>query len=220
MSKISVTIAVVKFNEKERDSVSFQLSNVWIFDPRNWTSHRTYGVDQLTSLHHLFSEPLSEKNFDISSCLKEWRAFRAFVNANCRGLHAAQLWQKFFLYKRQGFPNLCVIANLVTCCSGSITTVERALSLLSLLLSDRRLWLAHSTLSNLMTINMNDKLWRPQEKEEIVKFAANAYGRAKGRIRKCDDPPPKVPYVDTDMLTEESSEVWKVKMKQLHPIAS
>ena len=71
-----------------------------------------------------------------------------------------------------------------------------------------------------MTINMNDKLWRPQEKEEIVKFAANAYGRAKGRIRKCDDPPPKVPYVDTDMLTEESSEVWKVKMKQLHPIAS
>ena len=87
-SKISMTIAVVKFNEKERGSVCTSKHQVLVglknflkqhvvdanapviecmkfFDPRYCTSHRTYGVDQLTSLHHHFSEPLSGKMIDI-----------------------------------------------------------------------------------------------------------------------------------------------------------
>jgi len=74
---------------------------------------------------------------------------------------------------------MMMIANLVTGFSGSNTTVVRASNLLSLLLSDWHLSLAHSTLNNLMTIKINNKLWTPQGKEEIVKSAANTYERAK-----------------------------------------
>ena len=72
------------FNEKERDSVSSSKHQVLvgvknllkqrsvdanapviecmkIFHHRNWTSRRTYGIDQLVLLDHPFSEPLSEK---------------------------------------------------------------------------------------------------------------------------------------------------------------
>ena len=57
-----------------------------------------------------------------------------------------------------------------------------------------------------MTININDKLWTQPKKEEVIKSSANAYERAKWRIPSCDDPPPKVPCVSTDMLTDASSE--------------
>ena len=89
-------------------------------------------------------------------------------------------------YKRAEYPNLCIVANLVMCLSGNNSTVERAFSLLTLLLTDRRLSLSDETISDLMTINVNDKLWTPNEKSSIIKSAAEAYENAKRRIRVFD----------------------------------
>ena len=59
------------------------------------------------------------------------------------------------------------------CLSGSNSTIERALSLLSLVLSDRRLrmGMAQNTVANIIVINVN-KLWTPHEKEMIIESAA------------------------------------------------
>ncbi len=81
---------------------------------------------------------------------------------------------KVFRYKRAEYPNLCIVASLVMCLSESNSTVERAFSLLTLLLTDRRLSLTHDTISDLMTINVNDKLWTLNKKIIIIKAAAEA----------------------------------------------
>ena len=59
--------------------------------------------------------------------------------------------------------------------------------MLTLLLTDRGLSLTHETISNLMTINVNDKWWTPNEKSSIIKYAAEAYENAKRRVRVFDD---------------------------------
>ena len=153
---------------------------------KNWTINRNYGIDQLTALAEHFSVPLFAAKSDKEKCFQEWKLFRSLVNANYRGLDAKQLWEKVFQYKRAEYPNLCIVANLVMCLSGSNSTVERAFSLLTLLLTDQRLSLSHNTISNLMTINVNDKWWTPNEKSSIIKSAAEAYENAKRRIRVCD----------------------------------
>ena len=115
--------------------------------------------------------------------MREWKMFRTFVNANYRGLEAAALWEKISRYKKKEFPNLCTVAELIMCMSGSNSTVERAFSLLSLLLSDRQLSLAHTTIEDLLVIDINDKLWTTQERENIILSAAEKYQAAKRRVK-------------------------------------
>ena len=61
--------------------------------------------------------------------------------------------------------------SLLTCLSGSNSTVERAFSVLTLLLSDRRLSLHHETMEDLMLIKCNNKNWGCQEREDIIERA-------------------------------------------------
>ena len=88
--------------------------------------------------------------------------------------------------------------------SGSNSTVERAFSLLTLLLSDRRLKLGHKTVEDLMLININNKLWTPKEKEEIVLKTAEKFENAKQRVRTFDKMPEK--HLVIEMNTEKNKE--------------
>ncbi len=57
-----------------------------------------------------------------------------------------------------------------------------------------------------MTINVNDKLWAPNENSSIIKSAAEAYENAKRRVHVFDDPPTKVPRLDEEAESEDEIE--------------
>ena len=144
------------------------------FNPKNWTSDKYYGVDQMEKLIVHFKISLEAAKFDEKLVYKEWKLFRNFVAANYggTGLEANTLWGKVFVYKRKEFPNLCILAEIVLCLSGSNSTLERAFSLLTLLLSDKRLSMSHKTMEDVILININDKLWSDVERNDIIKMAA------------------------------------------------
>lgn len=114
------------------------------YDPQYWDDHDAdYGKGCLEKLIEHFKTPLEASNtrFDACKALSEWRSFRSFAKHNYSQFldDPKKMWQKTMLYRRKEFPNLCCIVELLTCISGSNSSVERAFSVLTLLLSDRRL---------------------------------------------------------------------------------
>ena len=180
--------------------------NMKWYDPKNWENEKTYGQDQISALGKYFKDPLTAADYDETSVMREWKMFRTFVNANYLGLEAAALWEKISRYKKKEFPNLCTVAELIMCMSESNSTVERAFSLLSLLLSDRRLSLAHTTIEDLLVIDINDKLWTTQERENIILSAAEKYQATKRRVKRVEQPPNKVMRIETVSSDEEKDE--------------
>ena len=83
------------------------------------------------------------------------------------------------------------MAEIVFSLSTSNSMVERAFSLLTLLLSDKRLSLMHETIESLMKINLSDKIWTEKEKNEILERAVNVYLSKRGGTNIAE-PPKKV----------------------------
>ena len=67
-----------------------------------------------------------------------------------------KIWQNIVIHRKDEYPNVCLLVSLLTCLSGSNSTVERAFSFFTLLLSDRRLSLHHETMEDLMLIKCNN----------------------------------------------------------------
>ena len=137
--------------------------------------------------------------------------FKTFVLANYTGVDPRSLWEKVFLYQKSEYQNICKLASIVMCFSGSNSTVERAFSLLTLLLSDRRLRLKHKTLEELLIININDKLWSAQERDEIIRHAADKF-LSKRRLTRVshatisEPPPEKRMRIDDDSINQSEDE--------------
>ena len=102
--------------------------------------------------------------------------------------------RKSFNIKGEGMK-ICLLVELIMSLSRSNSTVERGFSLLTLLMPDRRLKLAHNTTEKLMIIlmiiNINDKLWTPTEREEIMVKALQKYEDAKRTVRTFNKPSKK-----------------------------
>ena len=145
----------------------------WV-DPKNWDDEKTYGIDQITALISHFKVPLKAAGFDSKAVFKEWRFFKNYVKANYIGLESLQLWKKIFNNKKEEYSDLCKLTHIVLSLSSSNSSVERAFSLLTLLLSNRHLRMNHDILQDLMLIN-NNKLWTPQEKKDIVGNACQEF---------------------------------------------
>ena len=65
---------------------------------------------------------------------------------------------------------------MVVSLSSSNSSVKQAFSLLTLMLSNRRLRMKH-TLQDIMSININDKLRTPQESEELIDCAVQNFSQ-------------------------------------------
>ena len=83
--------------------------------------------------------------------------------------------KKIFIYRHNEFKNVCLMTEIVFSLSASNSMVERAFSLLILLLSDKQLLLKHKTIESLMKINLSDKIWTEKEKNEILERAVDVY---------------------------------------------
>ena len=75
--------------------------------------------------------------------------------------------------------------------------VERAFSLLTLLLSGKRHSLKHETIESLMEINLSDKIWTEKEKNVILERAVDVY-LIKRQGKKITEPPKKVSRMECD----------------------
>ena len=126
-------------------------TNMKWFDPQYWIDdNKVYGNVQITYLYNHFKLPLW---FDLKKSLSEWKAFKVFVREMypCN-ITALSLWKNMLCNRKAEYPNLCLIACVVLCISGSNSTVERAFSLLTLMPSDRRLSSSHKLVEDLMLI--------------------------------------------------------------------
>ena len=89
------------------------------------------------------------------------------------------------------------MTEIVFSLSASNSMVERAFSLLMLLLSDKRLSLKHETIESLIKINFSDKIWTEKEKNEILERAVDVYQSKQGG-KKIAEPPKKVSHMECD----------------------
>ncbi|XP_057295467.1 zinc finger protein 862-like [Hydractinia symbiolongicarpus] len=183
-------------------------SMIW-FDCRRWpTDDKSFGFDKIKEMYFHFKQPLDFNGYDEVVALCEWRSLRSFVKANHSGEEPLSVWKTVLTFKRTEFPNLCMLAELVLCLSASNSTVERAFSLLTLLLSNRRLTMSHVTMENLLCINLNNKIWTEKEREEITEMAVIKY-LEKRRKKKCitwEPPHKKSCSSSLDVTTISSSD--------------
>lgn len=163
------------------------------FNPLNWTDEKEYGRDQISSLYEHFEVPFLNTNYDHSKIFPEWKRFRMFVKVNYAEdivsgkAKAINVWEKVLKNRKNEFPNLCMMAELIIAISASNSSVERSFSTLTNILSDRRLKMSHSTLENLIIIKGNDRNWSQKEREEILSRAVSIYLK-KRRYKKVDSP--------------------------------
>ena len=164
----------------------------------------------MTFYNH-FKVPLDHSGFDHRRLLAEWTSFKTFVRHNYAGFEALPLWKNIIQYRRSEYKNLCLLANLMLSVSGSNSAVERAFSILSLILSDRRLSMNHDLMEHIMLISGNKNNWNKAEKDQIIDRAVEIY-LSKRRTKQLDDlepvgePARKVVVIDdSDASDSESS---------------
>ena len=166
------------------------------YDPKNWTDEKNYGIEEINKFYTHFEVPLNESGFDKIVATREWIMLKSYVKANFPGgIKAHALWKHVFLYKLKEYPNVSKMAELVMVLSASNSTVERAFSILTAMLSDKRLLLKHTSLQDLMIIKINDKIWSVAEREEILESALNTY-MSKRRTTQLSSPVSKSARID------------------------
>ena len=108
--------------------------------------------------------------------------------------------------RRTEFPNLCLIASIVLSISGSNSAVERSFSILTLMLSDRRLSTSNKVLDDLMIIKGNAHNWSSSEYTEIIENALKAYMEKRRSVALLDDSVKNCESDDTIAHLNESCE--------------
>ena len=185
----NVSTALIEILKNRFQSFNEQVFSVmtW-FHPENWTDEKDYGLEQIIEFANLFVKPLQKAGYNELKIRAEWRGFRRHVNENMIGREPKQIWKAMLLYKNNQFPNLCLLAEIMICLSSSNSSVERAFSILTMMLSDRRLKTSHEVLQMRLTIHINDRNWSQQEREAILQRALKIYMASKSsRKRKLDE---------------------------------
>ena len=164
------------------------------FDCRNWLEDKTYAYEDFDNLYNHFQQSLDHAGYNHDQIKKEWGVARRYIlshfskNDSCK-----DIWRKIILTKREELPNLCLLVELIISFSGSNSSVERTFSLLTNMLSDRRLSTSHETMNILLKLKLSDSLWNDIERDEIIDRALEIY-LTKRRVTQIDcsvEPPAK-----------------------------
>ena len=169
-------LTVIPLIQERFSSFSSELfqSMTWM-DPQFWTDDRDYGINSLTVFINEFRAPLLAAGFDERKVFQEWKAFKITVNSNYKNVEATKMWEKMFVHKKREFPNMLLLGELGMCLSSSNSSVERIFSLLTIMLSDRRLRMTHETMEDMIIIAGNSSLWNEREKENLLIRATELY---------------------------------------------
>lgn len=160
------------------------------FDLKNWQDEKSYGLSDFNSLYEHFKTPLDAAGYDHDLIKREWIAVRRHILCHFQKKDRAQdVWKKVLFEKRDEFPNVCLMVELVITFSGSNSTVERSFSLLTNMLSDRRLSMSHKTMNMLLKIKISDKLWNDIERKELIDRALEIFLNKRRRTRMTENEP-------------------------------
>ena len=158
-----------------------------------------YGDASISLLLKELFYPLEAAGTDFKMVLPEWQAVKLVLNTQYTiALTPLEMWQKYFLHHRTKFPNLSFLVELMMCISGSNSAVERIFSILTVILTDRRLKMNHSTMEDSLIIAGNDQNFTYQEREDILSRAADIY-ISKRRVFRLDS-------ANTSNVTDYSSD--------------
>ena len=118
----------VIFEERSSSFSDLIYQNMKWFDTKNWEDDVAYGsnLDLPPASRILLRRPI----LIVVLCTKSgtnWRILQSHHN----GLDAHSLWEKVFIYRRNEFKNVCLMAEIVFSLSVSNSMVERAFSLLT-----------------------------------------------------------------------------------------
>ena len=153
---------------------------------------------------------LDEAGYDPTKVEKEWKQVRSFITCHYlkpeRPLAAAMIWQNILRYRRNEYPNVCKLVSLVIDMSGSNSTVERAFSMLTLMLSYLQLSLRQKVINDIMVIKGKDNVSSPEEKALLMERALDIYW-SKRKVTKVLDvePPQKAMHFDEAICEAEDS---------------
>ena len=134
-----------------------------------------------------FRVPLSSTAYDERKIRIEWRNFRRPVSLNLPGKEAHARWKNILSYKRKEFPNICVLAELLYCPTGSNSAVERGFSILTMMLSDIKFKKSYDLMNFRIALKINDRNRTEKEGSEILR-ALEIYLSKSRRKRKIDEP--------------------------------
>ena len=156
-----------------------------IYDPKYWIDEADFGVRELNTLRGRFLVPLSEAGINERDLFVEWKRFRSFARRHFEDLfkEPKMSWQRLFNFRRLEFPNLSLVIELITCITGSNSSVERAFSLLTLLLDDQRLSMSHETMEDLLLTKANDSAWSEAERKSIIARAVQIYLEKRRKVQ-------------------------------------
>eukprot|EP00112_Aurelia_sp_Birch-Aquarium-sp1_P000486 Seg10468.1 transcript_id=Seg10468.1/GoldUCD/mRNA.D3Y31 product="Zinc finger protein 862" protein_id=Seg10468.1/GoldUCD/D3Y31 len=150
-------------------------ATAWL-DPKIWDhSDKAFGKVEINQLCDMFNEPLLAAGFERKRVFQEWRSLKITQKSFYANMESRQLWQKILSCRRNEFPNLSLLVELALCISASNSTVERALSILTLILSDHRLSMSHNMMKRCIMISANDPNWSKSEREQLVERAVDLY---------------------------------------------
>ncbi|XP_064597900.1 zinc finger protein 862-like [Liolophura sinensis] len=155
-------------------------------DPANWASEE----DELREIHHLvthFEVPLQARNFEKKHIWSEWKHLKETVETFYRKVEALAMWKKMITYRRDRFPNILLIVELVMCLGMSNSVVEGGFSHLTRMLPDTRLSMNHDTMENLLLIKLNDLVFSQSEKSQVIERSLEKFmeKRRKSKV-DCD----------------------------------
>ena len=152
----------------------------WLY-PANWREDDvTAEVEAMEVVAAHFSTSLAAVGFQSSKIKREWQMLKVLHTSFYRG----QIVQ----YRRDDMPNICLLVEVAMAIGVSNSTVECGFSILTSMLSDRRLSLNHNTMEDLLLIKANHHSWEELERDEILEDALKVF-MSKRRKRVTDDGP-------------------------------
>ena len=122
-----------------------------------------------------------------------------------KNVDSEELWKKILGFKRSEFPNVCALVEILISVSGSNSTVERAFSTLTNILTDKRLSMKHKRMEQILIISSTDKNWTIQERNEIIERAVDIYLQ-KRRKAIVAEPPSKKSCLEVTKSSENNDE--------------
>ena len=150
-------------------------TTIWL-DPKFWDSaDKNYEKEDISKLCDRFATPLAAAGFENTRIFDEWRSLKALQRSLYPKMESGQLWEKIIFFRREEFPNLSLLVELALCISGSNSQVERGFSVLTLILSNRRLSMSHDMMECCIMIAANDPNWSNEERESLIDRAVDIY---------------------------------------------
>ena len=166
-----------------RSFESAEFSYMKWLDPANWCNDSKSEIECLNRIGKIFAIPLSLTRFDSSKINTEWKDFKSLVKHFYPGIKTLELWERILNYRKNQFPNISLLAELVLTIGVSNSVVEAGFSSLTAMLTDRRLNMTHSVMENLLLLKINNKVWKEKDRNELIESALTEYTKSRRKIK-------------------------------------